>query len=143
MDLLLRLESCRCGQWQSSGGAGRLLRRARVIAFIAKMAAIIDATKDAMPTASATLTESDLGADMSIPDMPDMPSVAVPAVALGLPLDPGEAAGSGIDIPGIDIPGIDIPIAPAGVSITTGAGCAGSAAPGAARSVHRTTVPSL
>jgi hypothetical protein len=119
---------------------------------MARMAAIIDAINDATPTASATFIESDLGPDMSIPDMPDMPdipSIDIPAIAFDLPLDPGEAVGSGIDIPGIDIPGIDIPdipgidIAPAGVSITTGAGCAGSAPPGAARSIHRTTVPSL
>ena len=122
-----------------------MARRARVIAFMARMAAIIDAINDAMPTASATFIESDLGPDMSMPDIPDIPDMPdipdIPDIAFDLPLDAGGVAGSGIDIPGI--PGIDIPAEPAGVSITTGAGCAGSAPPGAARSIHRTTVPSL
>jgi hypothetical protein len=109
------------------------------------MAAIIDAINPAIPTASATLTESDLGADMSmpgpidIPAIPDIPGIDIPAIAFGLPLDPGDADGSGIGIPGI--PGI--PGGIGGRSITTGAGCAGCGAPGAARSIHRTTVPSL
>ena len=67
--------------------------------------------------------------DIDIPDIPD--------IAFELPLDPGEADGSGIGIPGMPPGGIG------GRSITTGAGWAGCGTPGAARSIHRTTVPSL
>jgi hypothetical protein len=111
----------------------------------AKVAATSAATKPKIPTASATLMgfrplDIDIPG-MDIPGM-DKPDMSIPGIDIGLPLAEGFVGALTDGEPAIGMPGMGASLPPVGVSVSTGAGWAGAAAPGAASSIQRTMVPS-
>jgi hypothetical protein len=77
----------------------------------------------------------------TIPAMPSpraVPSVPLDVALVWPPLESAAGAAAGVPLAGAAAPSVA-----AAVSFSVGAGCAGSGRPACARSIHRTTVPSL